>query len=298
MNISFICEIIKEKGVITIKIALITDSSCNLPEEDILKYNINILPLQVSTSERTYQDDGIDLKPKEIYEIIAKEIPKTSMPNLGRSINLLERLKEEGYTHALAIHISKGLSGTFEMVNGLKDKAEEIGIKLEVIDSNSISMGLGFLVLKAGDMIEQSENLDNIVKTIIDLKEKTKVYFVVQTLEYLRKGGRIGKIEGSLGDLLNFKPIISINKEGVYYTVDKVRGRKKSLKAIVEIAEKDINGKAVQLSIVHGNVPEEGREICKYFSEKVDNVTLYELTSALGVHVGPGLIGICISEKN
>lgn len=287
----------KEKGVIIIKIALITDSSCNLPEEDILKYNINVLPLQVSTSERTYQDDGIDLKTNEIYELIAKEIPKTSMPNLGISINLLERLKEEGYTHALAIHISKGLSGTFKMVHGLKDKAEEIGIKLEVIDSNSISMGLGFLVLQAAYMIGKSEDIDNIVKTIIDLKEKTRVYFVVQTLEYLRKGGRIGRIEGSLGDLLNFKPIISINKEGVYYTVEKVRGRKKSLKAIVDIAEKYIDGKDVLLSIVHGNVIEEGREICKHFSEKIDNVSLYDLTSALGVHVGPGLIGICISEN-
>jgi DegV family protein with EDD domain len=148
--------------------------------EDIKKYNINILPLQISTSERTYQDDGNDLKTNEIYELIEKEIPKTSMPNLGRAVELLERLKEEGYTHALAIHISKGLSGTFEMVHSLKEKADEIGIKLEVIDSNSISMGLGFLVLKAAAMLEESETLNKTIETITKLKEKTKVYFVVK----------------------------------------------------------------------------------------------------------------------
>lgn len=219
------------------------------------------------------------------------------MPNLGRAVELLERLKEEGYTHALAIHISKGLSGTFEMVHSLKEKADEIGIKLEVIDSNSISMGLGFLVLKAATMLEESETLNKTIETITRLKEKTKVYFVVKTLEYLRKGGRIGRIEGGLGDLLNFKPIISINKEGVYYTVEKVRGRKKSLKAIAEIVEKDILGKDVSLSVLHGNAIEEAREIYEQFSQKIKNVSVLDITAALGVHVGPGLIGICYSEK-
>ncbi len=288
--------IISQKGVILIKIALITDSSCNLPVEDIAKYNIHILPLQISTAEKTYQDDGKDLKTNEIYELIEKETPKTSMPNLGRAINLLEQLKAEGYTHALAIHISKGLSGTYKMVYGLKDKADEIGIKLEVMDSNSISTGLGFLVLRAAKMLEESETLNNIMEKITALKEKTKVYFVVKTLEYLRKGGRIGKIEGGLGDLLNFKPIISINKEGVYYTVDKVRGRKKSLKAIADLVEKEISDKKVELSVLHGNAIEEAKEVCERFSQKIKNVSILDITSALGVHVGPGLIGICYSK--
>lgn len=290
-------EIMNQKrGVITIKIALITDSSCNLPVEDIAKYNIHILPLQISTVEKTYQDDGKDLKTNEIYELIEKEVPKTSMPNLGRAINLLEQLKEEGYTHALAIHISKGLSGTYEMVYGLKEKADEIGIKLEVIDSNSISMGLGFLVLRAAKMLENSDTLGNIIDTILRLKEKTRVYFVVKTLEYLRKGGRIGKIEGGLGDLLNFKPIISINKEGVYYTVEKVRGRKKSLKAIADLVEKEIADKKVELSVLHGNAIDEAKEVYERFSHTIKNVSVLDITSALGVHVGPGLIGICYSE--
>lgn len=297
MKNPLIYETINKKGVFIIKIALITDSSCNLSEDDILKYKINVLPLQIFTSKKTYQDNKIDLRPNEIYELLDEEIPKTSMPNIGFTVNLLKKLKSEGYSQALAIHISKGLSGTYEMVLGLKETAKEIGIKLEVIDSNSISMGLGFLVLKAGRMIEESETLSNIVDTVTDLKEKTSVYFVVRTLEYLRKGGRIGRIEGGLGDLLNFKPIISINKEGVYYTVNKVRGRRKSLKAIVDIAEENIAKRDVVLSVVHGNVLEEGKEIADHFSKTIKNVSLYDLTSALGVHVGPGLIGICFSEN-
>lgn len=277
------------------KIALITDSSCNLPTELIKKHSVNILPLQITTSEASWQD-GEDLKTTEVYALIEKEIPKTSMPNLGRSIDLLEKLKEDGYSHALAIHISKGLSGTFEMVDSLREKAREIGIELEVIDSNSISMGLGFLVLKAASMIEEGKNLEEIIPAINKLKDKTRVYFVVKTLEYLRKGGRIGKIEGGLGELLNFKPIISINEEGVYYTVSKVRGRRRSLEAIKKIVDKDIAGKKVQLSVLHAIALEEAKEIYNYYTDKVSDLSMDDITAALGVHVGPGLIGIAWSE--
>ena len=185
------------------KIGLITDSACNLPLDVAAQNKIEVLPLQISTSTDTYKDNGIDLKTNDIYELIKKEVPKTSMPAIGDAMETLERLKNEGCTHILAIHISKGLSATFEMVNGLKEQAQEMGMVMEAIDSNSISMGQGHLVLTAAAMRDRGEDFETIVKTILELKEDTKAYFVVNTLEYLRKGGRIGKIEGSLGDLLN-----------------------------------------------------------------------------------------------
>ena len=237
----------------------------------------------------------MDLKTNDIYDLIDTEIPKTSMPAIGDAMELLEKLQSEGYTQALSIHLSKGLSGTFEMVWSLRDKARELGIHLEVVDSNSISMGLGFLVMRAARMREAGASLEEILAAILRQKEDTKVFFVVKTLEYLRRGGRIGRIEGGLGDLLNFKPIISINKEGVYYTVEKVRGRKKSLKAIAELAEKEIAGRKMDVSILHGKALEEAQEIYDEFQGKVASLSLYDITSALGVHVGPGLIGICMS---
>ncbi len=279
------------------KIGLITDSACNLPKEETVRYDINVLPLQISTSTNTYRDNGIDLQTNDIYALIKKEVPKTSMPAIGDAMETLERLKNEGCTHVLAIHISKGLSATFDMVNGLKDNAKELGMEMEAIDSNSISMGLGSLVLTAAAMRDKGYEFSAIVDKIKDLKKETEVFFVVNTLEYLRKGGRIGKIEGSLGDLLNVKPIISINDEGVYYTVEKVRGRKKSLKAIADVAKKSIENKDVHLSILHGNAIDEAKEIYEDFKKDYPDVVLYDITSALGVHVGPGLIGITYSKR-
>ena len=275
------------------KIALITDSSCDLPQSMVEKYNINVLPLHVIFKDKEYRD-GVDINSQELYEKLPLEIPKTSMPSIGETVELLEKLKDEGYTHALAILISKGLSGTYSMVDSLKERAKEIGITLIVIDSRALSLGLGFMVTKAAQLLEKGLTVKEVVDQMLELKDKARVFFVVKTLEYLRKGGRIGLVEGTIGDILDIKPIVSINEDGIYYTVDKVRGRNKSLTRIMDIAVEAIGNQKVNLAIVHGAAEEEAKMIFNKIKGRVktEELIVTGTVPAMGVHTGPGLIGI------
>ncbi|MBA1336940.1 MAG: DegV family protein [Firmicutes bacterium] len=124
-----------------------------------------------------------------------REIPKTSLPSAGKILELLAKLKEEGFMDIISIHISSGLSGTYSMVKNLEENARKIGLNLHVIDSKSLSIGLGFLVMKAAQLIENNTPLPEILSSLNRLKEEIKVFFVLKSLEYLRKGGRIGLVE-------------------------------------------------------------------------------------------------------
>ncbi len=276
------------------KIALVTDSSCDLPEQILEKYNIHVIPLHIIFKDGDYRD-GIDITPREFYEKLnIEEIPSTSMPSPGEIWKLFLKLKEEGYTHILAIHLSSGLSGTFSLVESLKDKVNELGMSLTVINSKALSMGLGFLVIHAGELIRKKIPFQQIIKKIEDLVKETKVFFVLKTLEYLRKGGRIGLVEGTIGDILDIKPVISINQEGIYYSVAKVRGRARSLNKLIEVAREAIGERGVYLAVMHGAALDEAQAVMEKIKKEVNAVQSFigEITPSLGAHTGHGLIGI------
>jgi len=275
------------------KIALITDSTSDLPKEMQEKYNIEVLPLHVIYKDAEYED-GVDITPEAVYNSLTREIPSTSLPSTGRILELFERLKEEGYRDVLSIHISSGLSGTYSMIKNLEENAKQIGLRLHVIDSKSISMGLGFLVIKAAQLIESNTPLNEIIKTLDRFKREVKVFFVLKSLEYLRKGGRIGLVEGALGDMLSIKPIISVNSEGIYYTVVKSRGRNGSIRKLVKIVKSAIGRGRVRVAVMHGNALDEALEILNSIKDEVNISDIFagQVGPVVGVHTGPGLVGI------
>ncbi|MGO1818677.1 MAG: DegV family protein, partial [Senegalia sp. (in: firmicutes)] len=195
------------------KIALITDSTCDLPKEIIDEYNIKIMPLKVIYSDGEYKDK-VDIQPEDIYKRFSEEVPKTSLPSLGDCIDLFEKLKSEGYTHLIVTTISSGLSGTINMMKNAKNTVEDL--EIEIIDSKSLSMGLGYPVLEGAKELKRTNDYVKTIERIKEVITKTDTFYVVETLEYLKKGGRIGRVEGTIGELLKIKPIISINKEGIY----------------------------------------------------------------------------------
>lgn len=209
------------------KIAIVSDSTSDLVEDITKRYNIKILPLKVVYSGGEEYRDRIEITPEQIYERFDKEIPTTSLPSPEDTINLFNSLQEEGYTHVIVTTISAGLSGTMNMIRGVTEDFKNM--VFEIIDSKALSMGLGFPVIEGAKELERSNDFERTVQMIKDTIKKTEVYFVVKTLEYLKKGGRIGKVEGTIGELLNIKPIISINEEGIYYTYKKIRGRNRSI---------------------------------------------------------------------
>jgi len=276
------------------KIALLTDSSCDLPKNLIEKFGVNIIPLHIIYKATEYRD-GIDITPEEIYERMPAEIPTTSMPSVGETWDLILKLKEEGYTHILAILISSGLSGTFSMVESMKEKIKELGISVTVIDSKALSMGLGFLVIKAGKLIQDKVPMQDIINKVKTLQKEIKVFFVLKTLEYLKKGGRIGLVEGTIGDILDIKPIISINEQGVYCTIAKSRGRSRSLNKIIEIAKEAIGNRKVHLAVMNSASIDEANEVLEKLKNEVYVAKIFtgQIGPGMGVHTGPGLIGIC-----
>lgn len=277
------------------KIALVCDSTCDLLDEVIAKYNIKILPLRIIYSNEEFRDK-IDIKPEEIYARFNEEIPSTSLPSPEDVTNLFKNLENEGYTHVIVTLISSGLSGTMNMIRNIIGDFNNM--VFEIIDSKSLSMGLGIPVLEGAKELKKTNDFDKTIKKIKDVVKKTEIYYVVKTLEYLRKGGRIGKVEGAIGDLLSIKPIISINEDGVYYSYKKVRGRKKSLNEIYEIIKESSKEKNIKVVIAHGDAYDEAQNL----HSKIDSLSnvketlLTQISPVLVVHTGPGLIGVIISE--
>lgn len=280
------------------KIAIVTDSTSDLKREDLDKYGIKSLPLKVIYQDRQYQD-RVDITPNEVYEGMKDEIPTTSMPSPQEIEDLYLELKEKGYTHIISIHISSGLSATYSNCRMVAEQMD--GIDVKVIDSKMLSMGLGRLVLYAKDLVASNEELgfEEIVEKVEAKKEKIEIFFVVETLKYLKKGGRIGKVSGTIGELLNIKPIISIDEDGEYYTFTKVRGRKKSLKKMYSILKNRLeDGKKYCLDIMNAAAPEEAQDFLDKFKDipSITDIFIGEISPVMVVHAGPGLLGLALTE--
>ncbi|MFW5982029.1 MAG: DegV family protein [Halanaerobiaceae bacterium] len=277
------------------KIALITDSTCDLPREVLENLGIKVWPLKIIYKDGEYQD-RVDIEPKEIYQRFDKEIPSTSMPSPAEMQTTFQELKDEGFTHVIVILISSGLSGTYNVCKMASDNFD--GLEIEVIDSKLLSLGLGRLVLYARKLIDEGKlGFEEMVEKIRSKIDDISLNFVVGTLKYLKAGGRIGKVRGTIGELLNIKPIISINEEGVYYTVDKARSRKASLNKIFKILKGKIKEGLCYVDVMHANAEEEAQSLLERFKElsNVKDTFFGEISPAMAVHAGPGLIGVCVT---
>ncbi|KAF0226282.1 MAG: DegV family protein [Erysipelotrichaceae bacterium] len=276
------------------KIAILTDSGSDVPAEIVKEMGIFVLPLQVNYKDRSYSD-GVDIDAQTVYENLTKEVPTTSLPTGQIVADTLQKIEQNGYTHILAVVLSSGLSGTHNMVQLMADHSK---LPMKVIDTKNIGIGSGLSVIKAAQWAKEGFSFDDLIDKVKDVILQTKVYFVLNTLEYLQKGGRIGKVSAFVGQTLDLKPVITCNDEGIYTTLVKVRGRKGSLTRIKEIAcAYAQDGKSINIAFAHGNAMEEITRIKEDVLSRVQNVKniyLGPVSPALGVHTGPGLIGIAV----
>ncbi|MBE6067646.1 MAG: DegV family protein [Clostridium lundense] len=280
------------------KIALITDTAADLHEDIIKKYNIEILPFRIIYRDREYKDK-LEITPQEVYDNFKIEVPTSSLPSMQDTEDLLTKLENEGYTHAIIITLSSGLSGIYNSVKLVSENHPNLNI--HVYDSCSISMGEGILAQKCGEMIAQGMSFADIVNEIPRIRDKVHLFFVVGTLEYLKRGGRIGKVSGTIAELLNIKPIIGVDKnDGKYYTYDKVRGRKQSLNRLLELARETLDKKKCKLYIMHGDALEESKKVYDIISTHENVVEGFfggQISPVAGVHSGPGLVGLILIEE-
>ncbi|WP_195989033.1 DegV family protein [Clostridium sp. D53t1_180928_C8] len=275
------------------KIALITDSACDLDLNTLKENNINLLPLRIIYSNGDYRD-RIDITPQEVYDNLENEVPKTSLPSAQETEEILTKLETEGYTHVICISISSGLSGSFNSIRlALEDHPKLISF---VYDSKILAYPQGEIVLEVSKLIKEGKSFEEIVQEIPKIRKRVIGYFTINTLEYLKKGGRIGRLAGTVGELLNLKPIITTDEDGVYYNVAKVRGRKQSLSKMTELLKGYLEKGKCEVAVLHAGCEDEA---IKYMSSlkdlpNVESIKIAEISPALGIHGGPGLIGFSV----
>lgn len=279
----------------TQKIALVADSACDLPSKIVKEMGIRILPLKIIYPDKQYSD-RVDIEPMDVYNRMPAEIPTTSMPNIQEIKAMIENIRQEGFTHLLAMTLSSGLSGTYQTVKLAAQDFDDIIIK--VVDTRTLSMATGWMVLDAARNIAKGLSFESVLEKFSLLQPKVRAFYVLETLEYLRKGGRIGQVAGMLGEFLNLKPIIGVNTEGVYYTHAKVRGRNKSLQRLIDLVTESVGNRPFNLAVMHGGAQKEGEDMLAKFRKlpNLKELIFSDISPALGVHTGPGLLAVCFYE--
>lgn len=278
------------------KIAILTDSSSDLSKEEREQKGIFLLPLRIIYKDREYLDH-LDISPSEVYETLDVETPTTSLPSPEYMDKIFDKIEAEGYTHVIGIFISNSLSGTMNAVR--LQIQERTNFEYTLFDSGIIGYPLGCIVLKALEFAKQGKSFEEICDALPSIREKTTGYYTLNTLEYLRKGGRIGKVAGTIGQLLHLKPIITVGEDGAYITIDKARGRKQSLKKIKDLADDLVKKGACNLYILHGNARLEAEALMQSFvgNNNIKNLEIREIGPAMGVHAGPGMLAFAYQKE-
>lgn len=278
------------------KIALITDSTSDLSNEILDTYNIKVLNLKIIYKDKEYID-RVDITPQQVYDNMKVEVPHTSLPSIQEMHDLFDTLEKEGYTHVIGVCIGSALSGTYNALKLVSN--EHTKINSTIFDSKSLTLGAGALMIGCGEMLKLGKSYSEIVEALPKMRDKISVFYIVDTLEYLVKGGRIGKVSGVLGTLLNLKPIISIDSDGVYYTHSKVRGKKQAKTKLLEIVNDILATTTARVWVLHGGAYEEGMNFYEGLKNNPNIVSLGfgDISPVAGVHTGPGLIGIVIAKE-
>ena len=270
------------------KIALVTDSTCDLPKSVVKDKNITVIPLNVHFGEETFLD-GIDLQSNEFFEKLSTSDihPQTSQPSVGRFVEVYNDLLKK-HDSILSLHISSKLSATY---NSALQAQKEIGNeKIKVIDSMNGTLGLGAIVHHIADLNQKGESFENLVKETEKIIPNAIFMGLVPTLEYLAKGGRIGKARAFMGSLLKIKPILSA-VDGEIQSVGKARTLIKGMDFIVDEMK---NRKISKLFIVHANHEERANLLKEKTKDLIDpkDVIIAEFGPVVGTHLGPGAFGV------
>ena len=277
------------------RIALVTDSSVNVPADVQEECGMHVVPLSTIFNGEIYRD-GIDITPTRFYELLraASELPTTSQPSAGDFVEVYSRLSQEADA-IVSIHLSELLSGTIKSALSARELVKDIPI--EIIDSRSVSLGLGFVVTAAARAIQEGRSLPEVVAAVEQLIPKTNIIFVVDTLKYLHMGGRIGGASAMLGSALKIKPLLHIH-EGEVSPLERVRSKSRATERMLEImAERlqaDDGDGVLRAAVVHADREDEASELLKQALSRFQPAESYltDLTPAVGTHVGPGTLGL------
>lgn len=276
------------------KPVIVTDSTSNLPPEIAASYSIPIIPLQIHWGDETYLD-GVTLDAETFYQWLKtrRDFPMTSQPSAGEFINFFKATAERFQTDTIVgIFISSQMSGT--LASATQAKAELPDLHIELVDSRSVSMGLGFQVLTAVRAVEEEASLDEILDAIYRVRASISVLFTVDTLEYLHRGGRIGGAARFFGTALNLKPLLML-ESGRVDTLEKVRSRRKALQRLFEVSQERLSGRRpAEAAVIEVDAAEDAEWLTAQVMEHFRPKQFYHvrITPVVGTHAGPGTLGL------
>lgn len=280
------------------KIAVITDSGCDLPESYIKQFeNLFVLPLVVRLEDGEYRS-GVDIDTEQLLERMEKgETAKTSLPNPGELDELLEALKEKGFTHIAFILLSSALSGTVNMARLTCQQHREF--ETFVFDTKVLSMGLGYIVMGAMELLAEGASFEELEQALPKIRAEVDCMFYLPTLEHLVAGGRIGRVAGMVGKLLNVKPIIGCDENGVYYPRATAIGARRTVQTVKRIISDFAAGRNFELSVVHSGALQEARKLLDELREIPGIIAdqILPLGPALAAHVGRGMLAVCARRQ-
>ena len=273
-------------------IKIVTDSTADVPKELLERYDIQVVPINIQFGTETYQE-GIDIDRPTFFRKLDEypTIPTSSQPSPGQLVEVYRPLAEDGHS-IISIHVTSKHSGTYQSALLAKSMMPEA--EIEVFDSLSISIGTGYQVLTAARAAEEGKSMGEIIQTLEGIRSRTNLYITPSTLKYLQKSGRVGKLAGALGALLNLKPVIKV-EDGVLEAFQNVRTRSKAIDRIVELTAEEVGTtEPVKLGIPHAQVPDEAEELRERLEStfNCDEMIVVDLACSLTVHGGPGIIGL------
>lgn len=276
------------------KIALVTDSTTYMPPELVKKYNISVAPQVLIWGDQTYRD-GVDIESREFFTRLktAKVMPTTSQVAVVSFQEIFQDLVAKDF-EVLALLVSSKLSGTVQSAVQAKELMDSAGEKIHIVDSRSVAMALGFQVLAVARALEAGASLNDAIALAEKLHEQTGVFFAVDTLEFLHRGGRIGGAQRFLGTMLNMKPILAI-QEGRVEGIDRIRTKNKAHDRVLELTLEKVAGRTpVRLATLHANAAEDAKALLTRAEHALHPVeSLFtEVSPTVGTHAGPGTVGL------
>ena len=270
-------------------VAIVTDSTADLPAQLVKARGVTVVPLTLNFEGRSLLD-GVEIRPSEFYRRLpnATTHPTTSQPSAGRFAEAYARLLEE-HDEIVSIHISEKLSGTY--ASAMQGAEMTDAKRVHVVDSQLASMSLGLLTLAATDISAHGSDAATVERRVGEMREHVQTYFSVATLEFLRRGGRIGRASAMLGSVLQVKPVLCI-RDGLVTPLERVRTFDRALNRIVELTREVDRGKGVCVIVGHGDAEADAERVARELEPVAETLMIQPLGPVVGAHAGPGVVGV------
>lgn len=278
------------------KIRVITDSVADIPQNLLDKWNIDIVPCYVNYGGESYSDDGKDLDRADFFNYLQnnKEVPTTAAPSPGLAEEIVTNALE-GYDHLISINVAESLSATYNNVLLACNTVDEK--RTTVIDSESVSMGIGWLAIIAAEVAAETGDVDAVVRAVNNVKKNHKLYAGIYNMEYLRRSGRVTAVAASIGSLLQIKPIVQVIEKGEVVAAHRVRTFKKVRSKLRELLEEE-RGLLDRIAIIHTADEESAKQFIADNKDLLpDDTIIAEVGPTLGTHIGPNALGFVSVNK-